>query len=88
VVFDLSDEDARELDTGQTRAGYRQEQVTVADPAGAPHAVITYGASPDMIDPSQLPFASYKDPIVRAARDNGLPSAYVETLERLPVSAE
>ena len=87
VIFELSDDDARELDAGQTRVGYRQASVTVVDPEGTPHAVITYRASPDMIDASQLPFASYKDPIVRAARDNGLPSEYVAALERLSATA-
>ena len=56
--------------------------------APASHSVITYGASPELIDPSQLPFASYKDPIVRAARDNQLPEDYVSELERLPVAEQ
>ena len=86
VIFDISDADAKELEAGQTRVGYCRKSVTVVDPEGRPHAVITYGASPGMVAPAQLPFDSYKDPIVRAARDNGLPADYVEALERLPAA--
>ena len=86
VIFDISDADASELESGQTRVGYRQESVTVRDPDGTTHSVVTYAAAPEMIDPAQLPFESYKDPIVQAARDNALPPEYVEALERLPAA--
>lgn len=88
VIFEISDEEAQALDRDQRRAGYRPKPISVFDPDGTAHAVVTYVAENNMIDPSQLPFASYKDPIVRAARENGLPEKYVIGLERLPVAAE
>ena len=60
----------------------------MTDSQGTAHAVVTYVAEDHMIDDSQLPFASYKDPIVQAARDNALPDEYVDALARLPVAEE
>jgi hypothetical protein len=39
-----------------------------------------------MIDDSVMPTRSYRDPIVRAARANGLPAEYVDELARTPVA--
>jgi hypothetical protein len=39
-----------------------------------------------MIDDSILPMRSYRDPIVAAARANGLPAEYVDGLARTPVA--
>jgi hypothetical protein len=45
-----------------------------------------YVARAEMIDDSMMPMRSYRDPIVNAARANGLPAAYVDELARTPVA--
>jgi hypothetical protein len=45
-----------------------------------------YVARTEMIDETLLPMRAYRDPIVSAARANGLPSEYVDELARTPVA--
>jgi hypothetical protein len=39
-----------------------------------------------MIDDSMMPTRSYRDPIVNAARANGLPPEYIDAVEQTPVA--
>jgi hypothetical protein len=78
--------DWQHIDEGQRAAGYRDERVTVVGLDGAEHAASVYVARAEMIDDSLLPTRSYRDPIVDAARANGLPPEYVDDLARAPVA--
>ena len=80
VVYEVDDLDGRRLDEGQRAAGYRDERVTVLGPDGTEHDASVYVAPAEMIDDSLLPTRAYRDPIVEAARVNGLPAAYVDAL--------
>jgi gamma-glutamylcyclotransferase (GGCT)/AIG2-like uncharacterized protein YtfP len=85
VVYEVDGLDWQRIDEGQRAAGYREERVTVVGPDGAEHDASVYVARAEMIDGSMMPTRSYRDPIVDAARGNGLPAAYVEELARTPV---
>ncbi len=74
------------IDEAQRGAGYREERVTVVGSQGAEHDASVYVARAEMIDDSIRPTRSYRDPIVRAARANGLPSEYVDELARTLVA--
>ena len=74
------------IDEGQRAAGYREERVTVVGPDGAEHDASVYVARVEMIDDSLKPTRSYRDPIVNAARANGLPAEYVDELARTAVA--
>jgi gamma-glutamylcyclotransferase len=86
VVYEVDDLGAQQIDDGQRAAGYREERVTVAGPVGAEHDASVYVARAEMIDDTVLPLRSYRDPIVNAARANGLPAEYVDELARTPVA--
>lgn len=86
VVYEVDGVGWKQIDDGQRAAGYRDERVTVVAPDGVEHEVSVYVAGAEMIDEWTLPFRSYRDPIVSAARSNGLPVEYVEALARTPVA--
>ncbi len=85
VVYEVDGLDGQHIDEGQRAAGYRDERVTVVGPDGAEHDASVYVARAEMIDDSMLPTRSYRDPIVDAARANGLPAEYVDELARTAV---
>ncbi len=60
--------------------------MTVIDGEGEAHNASVYVARTDMIDDTMKPTASYRDPIVEAARVNNLPADYVAKLARTPVA--
>jgi len=80
VVYEVDGRDGQRIDDAQRAVGYRDERVTVVGPDGAEHDASIYIAGAEMIDASLLPTRSYRDPIVDAARANGLPAEYVEEL--------
>jgi hypothetical protein len=80
VVYQLSPADFQPIDDAQRRARYVENHVTVIDTDGTQHEASVYVAEADVIDDSLKPTRSYRDPIVRAARANGLPDDYVEQL--------
>jgi hypothetical protein len=86
VVYELDDADGERIDEAQGAAGYREERVTVVAADGAALDASLYVARADMLDDSLTPARSYRDPIVAAARANGLPAEYVDGLARTPVS--
>jgi gamma-glutamylcyclotransferase (GGCT)/AIG2-like uncharacterized protein YtfP len=86
VVYEVDDLGLQRIQEAQRAAGYREESVTVVDPANAKHEVVVYVARPEMIDGSLVPTRSYRDPIVNAARANGLPAEYVHELASTPVA--
>jgi AIG2-like family len=86
VVYEVDSVDGRHIDEGQRAAGYRDERVTVVGPDGVEHGASVYVAREEMIDDSILPTQSYRDPIVDAARANGLPAEYVDALARTAVA--
>ena len=75
-----------QIDKAQRDAGYREERVTVVGRDGVEHDASVYVARAEMIDDSIMPMRSYRDPIVTAARANGLPEDYVDELARTPVA--
>ena len=85
VVYEVDRLAWQQIDEGQRDAGYREERVTVVGPDGAEHDASVYVACDEMIDDSITPMRSYRDPIVKAARVNGLPAEYVDELARTPV---
>jgi gamma-glutamylcyclotransferase (GGCT)/AIG2-like uncharacterized protein YtfP len=86
VVYEVDGIAWQQIDEAQRGAGYREERVTVVDPGRTEHDASVYVARTEMIDDSMLPMRSYRDPIVTAARANGLPAEYVDELARTPVA--
>lgn len=86
VVYEVDGLGWQQIDEGQRSAGYRDERVTVVGPDGADHDASVYVACAEMIDDSMMPTRSYRDPIVNAARANGLPAEYIDELARTPVT--
>jgi gamma-glutamylcyclotransferase (GGCT)/AIG2-like uncharacterized protein YtfP len=86
VVYEVDGLGGQQIDGAQRAAGYRDERVTVVDPDGVEHDVSVYVARAEMIDDSMVPKRSYRDPIVDAARANGLPAEYVDELASTPVA--
>ena len=86
VVYEVDGLDGQHIDEGQRAAGYRDERVTVVCPDGTEHDASVYVARAEMIDHSIMPTRSYRDPIVNAARANGLPAEYVDELARKAVA--
>ena len=85
VVYEVDGLGWQQIDEGQRAAGYREERVTVVAPDGAEHHASVYVACAEMIDDSMVPKRSYRDPIVDAARANGLPPEYIDELAQTPV---
>jgi hypothetical protein len=86
VLYEVDQPGAQQIDEGQRAAGYREEQVTVVGQDGTEHDATLYLAPAEMIDDSIRPTRAYRDPIVEAARANGLPADYVDQLARTPVA--
>jgi gamma-glutamylcyclotransferase (GGCT)/AIG2-like uncharacterized protein YtfP len=86
VLYDVDGLAWQQIDEAQRDAGYREERVTVVGADGAEYDASVYVARPEMIDDSMMPLRSYRDPIVAAARANGLPAEYVDELARTPVT--
>lgn len=82
VVYEVDGPSWRQIDQGQRAHGYRDERVIVVGPDGDEHDASVYVARAEMIDDSMMPTRSYRDPIVNAARANGLPAEYVDELAR------
>jgi gamma-glutamylcyclotransferase len=82
VVFDISCEDAKELDRIEGRGkGYeRVELPAFVHPEGSSITVIAYIAHADFIDPTLQPYDWYRDLIVTGAKQHNLPDHYVTTL--------
>lgn len=80
VVYEVDGLSWQQIDEGQRAHGYRDERVTVVGPDGDEHDASVYVARAEMIDDSMMPMRSYRDPIVNAARANGLPAEYVDEL--------
>ncbi len=85
VVYDVDGVGLTAIDEGQRSHGYRDERVTVVGLDGDEHDASVYVAGAEMIDDSMMPTRSYRDPIVKAARANGLPAEYVDELARTAV---
>ena len=85
VVYEVDDLGWQQIDEGQRAHGYREERVTVVGPEGEEHDASVYVARDEMIDDSIMPTRGYRDPIVNAARANGLPANYVDELARTAV---
>lgn len=85
VVYEVDGLSWQQIDEGQRAHGYRDEHVTVVGPNGDEHDATVYVARDEMIDDSMTPTRSYRDPIVNAARANGLPAEYVDELARTMV---
>jgi gamma-glutamylcyclotransferase len=86
VLYELDAQGWQEVDAAQRAAGYRAKSVGVAGTDGFTHEASMYIARADMVDDSILPTASYRDPIVNAARAQGLPPKYIAELARTPVA--
>ena len=84
VVYQLSRADFQLIDDAQRHARYAENHVRVIDKDGKQHEASVYVAEADVIDDSLKPRRSYRDPIVRAARANGLPDDYVKQLALTP----
>jgi hypothetical protein len=84
VVYQLSPADFELVDAAQRQARYVGNDVRVIDTDGHGHEATVYVAESGVIDDSLKPTRSYRDPIVRAARANGLPDEYVEQLALTP----
>ena len=85
VVYEVDDLGWQHIDEGQRAHGYREERATVFGPDGDEHDASVYVARDEMIDDSMMPTRAYRDPIVNAARANGLPAEYVDELARTTV---
>jgi gamma-glutamylcyclotransferase len=85
VVFNISSEDATELDRIEWRGKgcERVELTALTHPEGSSITVTAYIAHEDFIDPGLKPYDWYRDLIVMGAQEHNLPADYVATLRAI-----
>jgi gamma-glutamylcyclotransferase len=85
VVFNISSADATELDLIEGRGkGYeRMELAALTHPEGPSIAVTAYIAHEDFLESTLLPYAWYRDLIVKGAEQHSLPDDYLVTLHAI-----
>lgn len=83
VVYRLTDEDRAVLDRIEgVGTGYEVKAIWVETASGR-RSAFTYVVQEPYIDPEIEPFEWYKGFVVAGARQNGLPAAYIEAIERV-----
>ncbi|XP_067651925.1 gamma-glutamylcyclotransferase-like [Haliotis asinina] len=80
VIWQLDMADSDSLDRQEKR--YKRRMVTVTTPDGTTYTCRTYELDGEF-DISHTPSPQYKDVIVRGAKQNGLPEAYISQLEAI-----
>lgn len=82
VVFQILASEKPELDKQEGKgAGYEEKIVSVITQNGETLDVVTYYAT--NIDPLIMPYDWYKEHVIRGARENGLPSEYIATIDAI-----
>lgn len=83
VLFEISEREKTDLDRWEgLNQGYDVMEVEITTESGNGIAAITYHAT--ITDPELQPFTWYKRHVLEGAREAGLPSAYIETIEKIP----
>ncbi|XP_067652490.1 gamma-glutamylcyclotransferase-like [Haliotis asinina] len=80
VIWQLDIADSDSLD--RQEVFYQRRMVTVTTPDGTTYTCRTYELDGEF-DISHTPSPQYKDVIVRGAKQNGLPEAYISQLEAI-----
>ena len=85
VVFDISSEDATELDRieGLGKGYERIELIAFTHQEGPPITVIAYIAHEGFLDSTLRPYDWYRDLIVKGAKQHNLPDDYVTMLHAI-----
>jgi gamma-glutamylcyclotransferase len=85
VVFDISSDDATELDRieGRGRGYERIDLVALRHPEGPSISVTAYVAHEDFLESTLQPYDWYRDLIVTGAQQHNLPDDYVATLHAI-----
>ncbi len=80
VVFEMTVLEKQELDKSEGLGnGYEQKDISIITRNGGKLNAVTYYAKE--IDPSLKPYRWYKEHVLRGAREHGLPSEYIATIE-------
>lgn len=82
VVFDIDDVEKSYLDDAEGLGyGYEQKPVELTGPDGKTFQAFTYYATD--IDDRLKPYTWYKEHVLRGARENQLPAAYIALIEQV-----
>ena len=82
VVFEIAECEKSNLDRAEGLGyGYEMKEITVTGIDGNMINVITYYAT--KFDEKLTPYTWYKEHVLRGAKENNLPSKYVETIEQV-----
>ena len=82
VVFEIAETDKPELDRKEGLGlGYEQKEVTLTASSGETISAITYYAT--NIDSKLKPYHWYKHHVLTGAKENGLPSEYVDKISSI-----
>lgn len=83
VLFEIDCCEKRRLDKAEgLHHGYEEKEVDIVTDQGIVNAWIYYAACTH-IDPSLLPYQSYKDFVVRGAIQHGLPEPYIHCIRKV-----
>lgn len=91
VVFDLNSEELASLDRFEGRGhGYDRidDLIVYTEPDQRRMQVTTYIANPDFVDRGLQPYDWYLALVLAGARQNSLPTAYIDILSATPTSAD
>lgn len=78
VLFSFDPAERTKLDVAEGLGnGYEHATVTVINDQGRRRKVLTYLASPEVIDDSLMPYSWYKDFVLAGCAEHGLPADYV-----------
>ncbi len=84
VVYSFLPNEKRRLDRAEgLGAGYRQEEVEVADETGQAYHASCYVAESNAIDATLTPYTWYKRFVVEGAQQHRLPHRYVELIRAI-----
>lgn len=79
VLYELNSADKIKLDEFEGLGkGYGERRVTVSS-QGKNHSVLAYYAT--SVDPNVRPYSWYREMVVAGAREHGLPTEYIRSLE-------
>jgi gamma-glutamylcyclotransferase len=82
VVYEINENELAALDEAEGKGhGYDRREVCVTVPKGDKIVAWVYTANGESIDDSLRPYGWYKRFVVEGARQHGLPSPYVESIE-------
>lgn len=89
VVFEIDAAQKQRLDEAEGLGrGYEEKSINLKDCTGQTYEASMYFASPTYKDADLKPYSWYLRFVVEGAKQHGLPSDYVESLERVESSED